>query len=173
MEQRSFKDKYIGKQRDLAEKSLYPAFPKILKIDACNTCNYNCIFCPQSAQHNKKGCIDKDLCLKVMEDAYEAGARELCLSMTGEPLLNRDLEAYVAYAKELGYSYVFFNTNGYLLTRERSEKLLESGLDSIKISLNASHSYALVHGVDGLDQVSDNVKTFNKLRESHARVGGG
>ena len=87
-----------------------------MKIDICNTCNYGCVFCPQAWQRNKVGCIDDELCRRIIRESYEAGARELCLSMTGEPMLNMELEDYVAYAKQMGYTYVFFNTNGYLLT---------------------------------------------------------
>ena len=165
------KNKYLSKQRDLFGKSINPPFPKILKIDVCNTCNYSYIFCPQAKQHNKKGCIDKDLCYKIIDDAYVAGARELCLSMTGEPLLNMELENYVAYAKKMGYTYVFFNTNGYLLNEGRSEKLLSAGLDSIKISVNASRSYALIHGIDAFERVADNIKAFDGLRQLQYRGG--
>lgn len=165
------KNKYLNKQRDLSEKSVRPSFPKIVKIDVCNTCNYSCIFCPQAEQHNKKGCIDIDLCYKIIDDAYAAGARELCLSMTGEPLLNKELENYVAHAKKTGYTYVFFNTNGYLLTEERSEKLIKAGLDSIKVSVNASKSYALVHGIDAFNHVVDNIKAFDGFR--HRKIQGG
>lgn len=161
-----FKDKYLNKQKDLSAKSVYPPFPRILKIDTCNTCNYNCVFCPQSKQYNKVGNIDKELCYKIIDDAYAAGARELCLSMTGEPLLNKELSRYVSYAKKLGYEYIFFNTNGYLLTEDLSNDLLVAGVDSIKVSFNAGRkSYALIHGVDAYDRIVNNIKNFDRLRK--------
>lgn len=165
MKGKELKNRYLKKQHDLSARSIYPPFPKIVKIDVCNTCNYRCIFCPQSRQYNKIGCIDKELCYRVIGDSYSAGARELCLSLAGEPLLNQELENYVAYAKQLGYTYVFFNTNGYLLTKDRSQKLLKAGIDSIKVSLNAGkRSYFLVHGIDAFEKVAENIKTFNELR---------
>ena len=57
----NLKEKYIQKQRDLSSASVMPPFPQIIKIDICNTCNYSCIFCPQSKQTNKKGFIDNKL----------------------------------------------------------------------------------------------------------------
>lgn len=165
MQNKKLKNRYLKKQNDLSAKSVYPPFPRIVKIDVCNTCNYRCVFCPQSKQHNKIGCIDSELCRRIIKDSYEAGARELCLSMTGEPLLNPDLESFTAYAKELGYTYVFFNTNGYLLNRERSARLLQAGIDSIKVSLNSGRkSYSLIHGMDAFEQVLENVKIFDELR---------
>lgn len=108
MNQQTLKEKFLNKQKDLSSKAIRPPFPKIVKIDTCNTCNYRCVFCPQAKQHNKVGCIDSDLCYRIINDSYAAGARELCLSMTGEPLLNNELEDFIAYAKKLGYTYCFF-----------------------------------------------------------------
>lgn len=62
---------------------------------------------------------------------------------------------------------MFFYTNGYLLTENRSAQLLTAGLDSIKISVNAAKkSYELVHGIDAFDRVFENIKTFDKLRKT-------
>lgn len=161
------KEKYLAKQRDLENISVKPPFPRILKIDICNTCNYCCVFCPQSKQAGKRGCIEKELCMTVIKDAYDGGARELCLSSTGEPLLNPELEEYAAYAKSLGYTYLFFNTNGYYMDGKRARRLLESGVDSIKFSINADlGSYQLVHGVDGYDRVIQNLKNLYGVRNA-------
>lgn len=160
-----FKKKYIEKQKDLTMKGVCPPFPRIVKIDVCNTCNYSCIFCPQSKQVNKKGSIDKDLCMKIIKDSYAAGARELCLSMTGEPLLNNNLEEFIRYGKKLGYEYIFFNTNGYLCDKNRGRSLLESGIDSIKFSINANEKfYHLIHGVDGFQKVIENLRNLYSYR---------
>lgn len=163
----NLEEKYIRKQRDLSSLSATPPFPRIIKIDICNTCNYACIFCPQSKQTNKKGFIDDKLCRKIISNAYEAGAREICLSSTGEPLLNPRLEEYISLAKKIGYTYIFFNTNGYLLNRERSEKILSAGVDSVKISLNAGtrETYRLVHGMDGFETVLKNLEDFARTRK--------
>lgn len=162
----SFKTKYLEKQKSLSAMSINPAFPKIVKIDICNMCNYSCVFCPQSKQKNKVGCIEKELCLKIIKDAYVAGGRELCLSMTGEPLINKDLEEYIRLAKEIGYTYVFLNTNAYFLDEKRAQTLLEAGIDSIKVSVNASKkNYELVHGIDAYERVIENIKTFDLCRK--------
>ena len=159
------KQRYLDKQRNTDCVSVNPSFPKILKIDICNTCNYNCVICPQSKQMEKKGCIDDYLCRKIIEDAFLAGARELCLSMTGEPLINKRLEEYIFFAKKIGYNYVFFNTNGYLCDKSRAISLIDSGVDSIKFSINADKkSYELIHGVDGYDIVIDNLRNIFEYR---------
>lgn len=160
------KEKYLAKQRNLSQISIRPEFPKIIKIDTCNICNYHCLFCPNAIQSNKVGNIDDELCRKIIIDAYGAGAREICVSSTGEPLLNKKLEEYIRLAKSIGYNYVFLNTNGYFMTEDRSVSLLESGVDSIKISVNAGRkSYKIVHGIDAYDKVLENVKKISELNE--------
>jgi wyosine [tRNA(Phe)-imidazoG37] synthetase (radical SAM superfamily) len=144
-----------------------PPFPLKLKIDICGTCNQNCIFCPTAVQSGKHTNIDDKLCRILIRDGYDAGARELAFSATGEPLLNPKLEEYITFAKNIGYRYVFINTNGSLLNNTRIKSLLDSGLDSIKFSVNAgdAKSYHLIHGMDCFEQVIDNIKLFNKLRK--------
>ena len=159
-------ERYIDKQRDLSGISVTPHFPKIIKIDVCNVCNFSCLFCPQAKQTGKRGNIDDTLCKKIIADAYREGAREICLSSTGEPLLNERLPEYIRYAKETGYDYIFLNTNGYLLDRCKARQLLENGIDSVKFSINASKkSYALVHGIDGYDRVIKNLIDFDACRK--------
>ena len=164
----SLREKYISKQRDLSEIGITPKFPRIIKIDICNRCNYSCIFCPQSKQEQvaKKGDIDDDLCLKIIDDAYKAGAREICLSSTGEPLMNRQLEKYISIAKTIGYEYIFFNTNGFLMNEKRIVAFLEGGVNSVKFSINgARNDYGLIHGIEGYDKVIENLKLFDYLRK--------
>jgi hypothetical protein len=72
----------------------------------------------------------------------------------------KSLPEYVAFAKKIGIKYVFITTNGRLATPDRIEKLFDSGLDSIKFSINAGsrEAYLAVSGVDGFDQVISNIK---------------
>lgn len=162
-----FKEKYLAKQREKTNIMAAPPFPKIIKIDICNTCNYSCIFCPQAKYSKKIGNIDDKLCMKIIVDAYHAGARQICLSSTGEPLLNKNLEKYICLSKSLGYEYIFFNTNGYFMDKKRSESILAAGVDSIKFSINAgsTENYELVHGIDGYTRVIDNLIQLSELRK--------
>ncbi len=144
----------------------YATVSKKIKIDVCGICNQRCIFCPNAIQNKHHGNIDDQLFCEIIHDAYHAGARELAISATGEPLLNTKLEEYITKAKKLGYEYVFINTNGVLLNECRAKSLMECGLDSIKFSINAGDpkTYCLVHGNDNFNAVIENIKKFGQLR---------
>lgn len=159
-------ERYKKKQKDLTKIGIAPPFPKIIKIDICNRCNFSCIFCPQSTQVNKKGNIDDILCEKVIKDAFNAGAREICFSSTGEPLLNTNLLKYIKLSKNLGYTYLFLNTNGYLMTEEKAHEILLAGIDSVKFSINGAYkTYELIHGIDAYERIVKNLKNFDYIRK--------
>lgn len=149
--------------------NLMPPFPRNMLLEVTNACNHSCIFCANSKSDRKRGYIDSKLAKKILQEAYMLGTRDVGFYATGEPLLNRDLEEYIKYAKELGYQYVYITTNGALLTEQRAENIVEAGIDSIKFSLNASNrkDYKFIHGKDDYDQVVTNLKMLNKLRKRY------
>lgn len=55
----------------------------------------------------------------------------------GEPLLNRDLPRMVAHLKSRGV-YVLFNTNATLLTEDWGRRLIEAGLDELRVSVDGA-----------------------------------
>jgi hypothetical protein len=123
--------------------------------------------CTRAKQKNLFGSIDYVLCKNILSEAYSAGSRRCALSDAGEPLLNYQLEDLIAFAKDVGYEYVFINTNGYLATPDRGRSLIDSGLDSIKFSINSSReNYKLIHGVDAYDRVMTNLRSLFKYRNS-------
>ncbi len=102
-----------------------------------------------------------------MKEAYGGGVLEIGFYMFGEPLLDKHLDEYIRYAKELGFTYTFVTTNGYLLDEEKMSSLIEAGLDSIKFSFNGGtkEHYLFAHGVDGFQRVKDNIITLSNYRE--------
>jgi radical SAM protein with 4Fe4S-binding SPASM domain len=76
----------------------------------------------------------------------------------------------VKYLKDRGV-YVLFNTNGTLLTEANGKKLIEAGLDELRVSLDAAESevYQMVRGKDFFDKIVQNLENFTKMqRELHA-----
>jgi radical SAM protein with 4Fe4S-binding SPASM domain len=110
--------------------------------------------------------IDKALCFRLLEELKNLDVEEVGLFWMGEPLMNNDLPEYVSYAKDIGIKYVFITTNGLLAKQRMMEKLFESGLDSIKFSINAPtrEKYVSMCGVDGFEKVVSNIKGTWQLR---------
>src|SRR5207248_8227701 len=83
----------------------------------------------------------------------------------GEPMMLPALPRMISYLKDRG-TYVLFNTNGTLLTRRKGEELIESGLDELRISLDAAEpkAFALVRGRDMFDRIVRNVRAFTTMQ---------
>lgn len=136
-----------------------PPFPENMLIELTNACNHKCVFCGYKDMTRHKCFSDKDFTLNIIKQAYDEGVREIGFYAIGEPFLSKDLEEYVAYAKQQGFSYIYLTTNGSLATLERMKVLIENGLDSIKFSVNAASKeiYEKVHGKDDFDNVVTNI----------------
>ena len=143
-----------------------PPVPKNMLFDLTNGCNHACYFCNNPHQQRKISRMPKDLGFRIMKEAVEAGVEEIGFYNTGDPFVSTDLEDFVAEAKRLGYRYIYLTTNGALATAERAKRVIDSGLDSIKFSINAGskETYLAVHGKDDWDKVITNLKWISDYK---------
>lgn len=158
------KNKYNPEQNIF---SLHPPVPiRHVQIEISNLCNYECIFCPRTKSVRKKGMIDEKLFDRLIQEVYDFGAREMSFHFSGDPFLHPKLAEYVKKAKEVGYSYVYIDTNGSNATPERIEAVINAGVDSIKFSVNAGtkETYEFIHGIDAFDKVVSNIRYCNDYR---------
>lgn len=119
--------------------------PFIINIDPSDACNFQCKFCPTGDRELMKRTVGRNL--QVMEfELYKKIIDDICefddkvkvirLYKDGEPLLNPHFADMVKYAKQSGCcDRVDTTTNASLLTKERSDQIIEAGLDRINISI--------------------------------------
>lgn len=103
--------------------------PRTLYIEVTLRCNAKCDFC--SYWHQPK--------MSELEE-YESVVRKIkplsVIITGGEPLVRKDLDIVIRGIKREKPLIISLLTNGYLLNTQKAEALLESGLDTISISLN-------------------------------------
>jgi MoaA/NifB/PqqE/SkfB family radical SAM enzyme len=147
-----------------------PVPPKIM-FEITNACNHRCIFCYNPKMKRAAGNMDRDSFLRVAREARDLGVRECALYTTGESLLHPEIAEFVRLSKDLGFEYVYLASNAALLTPELSRRLIEAGLDSLRISINAGtrDTYRRVHGEDEFDLVVANVKEYDRIRKELGR----
>lgn len=119
--------------------------PFIINIDPCDTCNFQCKFCPTGDRELMRrtkgrghGSMDLDLYKKLIDDicTFEDKVKVIRLYKDGEPLLNPHFAEMVRYAKQSGCcERVDTTTNASLLTHELSDQIIKAGLDRINISI--------------------------------------
>nr|MCK4929611.1 radical SAM protein [Nanoarchaeota archaeon] len=111
--------------------------PSIMIMLLNTKCNLRCQFCDLYKGNEE---ITFEDCIKVLAEGAELGVSNLVLT-GGEPFLHKDLFRIIKYAKELGYG-VNVTTNGTLIN-ETLEKIVDSGVDSVSVS------------IDGLEKTHD------------------
>jgi radical SAM protein with 4Fe4S-binding SPASM domain len=140
--------------------------PQNLYLETTSRCNLKC-----------KGCIlykgswepQRDLSLKefIMICDQLPELERTALHGIGEPLLNAELPNMIQYLKDRK-AYVFFNSNGVLLDEKLQVQLIDSGLDELRISLDAASpaGYKAMRDSDKFNRIVSNVQVFSKRIES-------
>ena len=72
------------------------------------------------------------------------------------------LPRMIRYLKDRG-TYVLFNTNGTLLTERKGRELIDSGLDELRVSLDAAEpkAFKAVRGRDMFARIVRNVSAIS------------
>jgi radical SAM protein with 4Fe4S-binding SPASM domain len=127
--------------------------PKFIDIETTNFCNARCVMCPNPTLKRKKGTMPMRLFKKIVNEISESypNIKRVNLSWLGEPLLDPHIFERAEYLKKkLPKTEVKFFTNGSLLTKERTRRLLNSNLDYLNISFNGATktSYEKIMGLN-------------------------
>lgn len=112
-------------------------FPDVVRIESVGRCNFKCRHCPVGIYGNTRDVMPYSI-FKQVFDRLPKTPRVLVLYHGGEPLINRELELMISYAKNKGVEKVVFNTNASLLTLKRAVTLAEAGLDEMRVSFDGS-----------------------------------
>jgi MoaA/NifB/PqqE/SkfB family radical SAM enzyme len=143
---------------------LVPPLPRSLYLETTSRCNSLCETCILTFGGREP---QRDLGwddFRRIVDQFPALDRVL-LHGIGEPLLNRDLPRMVAHLKSLGADVVF-NSNAISLGARLRRAMIESGLDELRVSLDATsrETYARIRGVDAYDKVIANLEALRDLK---------
>lgn len=137
-----------------------PLLPDELYIETTNRCNLKCRTCPQYWGMDED---PADLAAEHVSRVLDLfpRVRRVVLHGIGEPLLNPELPEIIARVKARG-AYALFNTNGLLLRGRVAEAIATSGLDELRVSIDAASPeiYAQVRGANGFDRIVRNVRAF-------------
>lgn len=144
--------------------ALSPPLPRELQVEVTGACNLACKMCLVRYQP-KLGRRQGAMCFHTFRALVDdlPDLERVVLQGLGEPLLAPDLFQMIEYASARGIR-MGFNTNGTLLTRERSRRLVELGLDWLHVSVDGATA-ATYEGIrDGSD--------FERVRRNVADLTG-
>lgn len=158
----SLMQKYKEKEREI--------HPLIDLFWECTmSCNAKCKHCGSSAEIRK---YDGELTTKEIKEGFKQiaenmDASKILINVTGgEPLVRQDLFEVMEYAtNELGFHWGM-TTNGILLTDENIEKLKQSNMETISISIDGiGETHNSFRGVPA--SYNTILKNIKKLQEAN------
>jgi radical SAM protein with 4Fe4S-binding SPASM domain len=175
----------------MAEKSLPAALTKrtplqdLIPLDTpysvllspIDFCNIKCVFCPfhgkVKSDKRPPATMTFDLFKTIADQLAEfpSKLKTLVFCGRGEPTLHKKLPDMIAYAKEKGVAeQIRLTTNGFALSPELNRKLIDSGLDYIRISVPAINEQTCfeITGVKfNLSEYVDNIRNLfeNKRKD--------
>ena len=131
-------------------------------------CNYKCQMCPQ--EHGRHRDFLKklpfDVFSKIIDDGKRHGCTMVSLHGSGEATLHPQMPAFVRRVKESGMQCMTVS-NGYKLDERLSRRLIEAGLDTIRVSGIGydRETYLEWMKKDAFDLVRRNVIRYRELNE--------
>jgi MoaA/NifB/PqqE/SkfB family radical SAM enzyme len=110
--------------------------PKVIFIEVTNRCNLLCQTCPRTYfQREPLKSLSLYEFIGIAEQFPQM--QRALLHGIGEPLLNRELPEIIKYLKGRNAEAII-NSNGTLLTPHWQEKIIESGLDQYRCSIDGA-----------------------------------
>ncbi len=124
--------KRFREARMLIRAFRFPYRPVAAHLIPTRRCNLSCAYCNEYDDHSAP-VATSDL-LRRIDRLAELGTGIVTLS-GGEPLLHPDLDAIVRHIRARGMIATLI-TNGYLVSRDRIQRLNRAGLDHLQISID-------------------------------------
>lgn len=130
-------------------------------VETTNICNANCSFCGYRFMQRPKKVMPWEVYEKAVREFAKAGGGWLNFTPTvGDPLVDKRLIEKIEFADQLPeIAGTFLYTNGILLHRFDTDRLLRSGLKRLAIStfIGGREGYKRYYGKDKYGQVVQNI----------------
>lgn len=148
-----------------------PLICYFVDIEVTNSCNAACFSCPRAKMQVPTrgiGFMEEDLFVTLMNRYHDVGVSPfLNFCGMGEPLLNERLPDFIAITKRDPFWFRpdRIVTNGSLLTRDKSLRLLQAGIDVITFSFPSTEprEYRDITGGLELDKLIENITIAREL----------
>jgi 2-polyprenyl-3-methyl-5-hydroxy-6-metoxy-1,4-benzoquinol methylase/pyruvate-formate lyase-activating enzyme len=143
--------------------------PTDIYLEVTNYCNAKCVMCPNGNLRRPKGVMEEKLFKWIINQCVdiEQNGIDFFLHHNGEPLLDPILTQRVSYIKaKMKKSRIALSTNGAALYPENAERLINSGLQFMTISLDAANpkTYQKIRGMN-YERTINNVNHFLHMKK--------
>lgn len=146
--------------------------PPCLFVEVTNRCNLTCPTCQLGTSEAYNGYKKADLSFDQFKKIIDQipSLVYITLQGVGEPLLNKDIIKMISYCANKGIS-TYINTNGTILTENKSHELIDAGLSNLSISINSFDEKVFSETRSGasIKKITENVKKFIEIKKSKGK----
>ena len=139
----------------------------IVTVEPSNTCNSSCVMCPYPKMTRPKTVMPMDLFKKVVDECVSNGINKFNLNFYNEPFLDPMIFERIEYLKLKGVRVQLFS-NGSVLDDDKIDKIIKSGLNDIKFSVDGfkKETYEKIRkGLNYEKTVSNILKLIERKKE--------
>ena len=139
--------------------------PVCLYLEVTNRCNLLCETCPRTFETLEPPAdMTWELFTSIVDQVPDVA--RVVLHGVGEPMLVKTLPRMIRHLKDRGV-YVLFNTNGTLLSAKQHQATIDTGLDELRVSLDAADAKTFRRArQELLRSYRRNVRSFTELQRA-------
>lgn len=155
---------YLKKPFEIAVKPDKVSQPFYMQVEATTHCNLACKMCVRNETIKNPMHLKFDKFKEVFDQVIP---KKLTLSGVGEPMLNPELYKMVDYARKHGTTVMIPSNGTILKKRKLSEALVDSGLNVLKISIDAASAatYLNVRLEDYFDDIIEGIRVLEDVKK--------
>lgn len=147
-------------------------FPEVILIDNFSGCNLKCSMCDHKniSKYRRIQKLDMGLYKRIIDEiSVENPSARIWEIFFGDPFLCTDMAERIKYAKDKKLTDVVLNTNGVLMSAEKSEGYIKAGLDAIYVGIDAAtkSTYDKIRIGGDFDKAVKNVLGYRDLLKKY------
>jgi len=151
----------------ISGRSIHWGMPISISIEPTTSCNLKCPECPSGLNKfsRQTGSISQETIEKILKQ-FGKHLIYITFYFQGEPLIHPEFSKYVKMLKAKKI-IVGTSTNAHFLTKEKTNEILDSGLDRLIISLDGidSETYLKYRKGGDFELVIENIRSFLKIKK--------
>lgn len=156
----------------LTGEVLIPDMPLSLSIETGTACNLRCPECPSGLKSflRPQGKLNVDFYRSVLDEVHP-WLMNLNLYFQGEPLLHTEFHTLAAHASSKNI-FTRISTNGHHLDEPTAKRLIESGIDSITVSVDGATQevYESYRRGGNLQRVLEGIQNLSVARKKSGKI---
>ena len=136
----------------------------IVTIEPSNVCNSACLMCPYPKMTRPKEVMSMELFKRIVDDCVQNGISKFNLNFYNEPFLDPMIFERIEYLKSKNVRIQLFS-NGSVLDDNKIDRIIESGLNDIRFSIDGVKKETYEKIRKGLNFEKNYLKYFKTYRK--------